>query len=278
VKQIQDISGIGLGTAQFAFQSGSREQSLATVRAALDAGVRLIDTALAYTRAGELSTAESIVRDALADRGAADDILVATKGGHWRDGDRFPIDGSEAALRSHVDISLRVLGVDALDLYQLHHVDPVVPIEESVAALERLRIEGKVVQLGLSNVSREQLDSALGIAPISSVQNRLSFTRMADLPLAVACAEHGIRYLAYLPLDGPGAMIAQDDPRRAIAAARGVSVQALTLAWLRHLSPAIIPLVGASRPVTIADSASSARIDLSTDEVETIGSAAHAGA
>jgi aryl-alcohol dehydrogenase-like predicted oxidoreductase len=278
VKRIQDITGVGLGTAQFAFKDGSREQSIATVRAALESGVRLIDTALAYTRVGETSTAESIVHDALADYAAADDILVATKGGHWRDGDRFPVDGSASALRAHVDISLRVLEVDALDLYQLHHVDPVIPLDESVAVLEQLRIEGKIVQIGLSNVSREQLDSARRIAPISSVQNRLSFTRIGDLPLAVGCEELGIRYLAYLPLDGPRAVIGPDDPRRAIAAARGVSVQALTLAWLRHLSPSIVPLVGASRAATIIDSASSAGIDLSDEEIEAISSATHAGA
>lgn len=278
MKRIQDIAGIGLGTAQFAFKDGSREQSIATVRAALASGVHLIDTALAYTRLGETSTAESIVHDALAGYDGADDILVATKGGHWRDGDRFPVDGSEAALRAHVDISLGALGVEALDLYQLHHVDPAVPLEESIAVLERLRIEGKILQIGLSNVSREQLDSARRIAPISSVQNRLSFSRLSDLPLAVVCAELDIRYLAYLPLDGPDAVIGPDDPRRAIAAARGVSVQALTLAWLRHLSPAIVPLVGASRPVTIIDSASSAGIDLSDQEIEAIRSATHAGA
>ena len=147
MNRIQHITGIGLGTAQFAFKDGSREQSIATVQAALASGVRLIDTALAYTRLGETSTAESIVHDALADYGAADDILVATKGGHWRDGDRFPIDASEGALRAHVDISLRVLGVEALDLYQLHHVDPVTPLEQSVAVLEQLRSEGKIVQI-----------------------------------------------------------------------------------------------------------------------------------
>jgi aryl-alcohol dehydrogenase-like predicted oxidoreductase len=278
VKRIQDITGIGLGTAQFAFKDGSREQSIATVHAALESGVRLIDTALAYTRTGETSTAESIVHDALVGEAAAGQVLVATKGGHWRDGDRFPVDGSESALRAHIEISLRVLGVDALDLYQLHHVDPDVPLEESVAVLEQFRLDGKIVQIGLSNVSREQLDSARRIAPISSVQNRLSFTRLTDLPLAAACAELDVRYLAYLPLDGPRAVVGADDPRRAIAEAHGVSVQSLTLAWLRHLSPAIVPLVGASRPATIIDSAGSAAIRLSGDEVESISRAAHAGA
>jgi len=110
------------------------------------------------------------------------------------------------------------------------------------------------------------------------VQNRLSFTQLSDLPLAIRCAELDIRYLAYLPLDGPGGAIEPDDPRRAIAAARGVSVQALTLAWLRSLSPSIVPLVGASRVETIVDSARSTRLALTDTEIESISRAAHAGA
>src|SRR5215469_3370936 len=117
------IEGIGLGTAQFAFRDGTPEDSVATVRAALDAGVRLIDTALAYTRAGVESYAEQIVARAL--RGIVRDRpLVATKGGHWREGDTFPVDGRPETLRAHCEISLRTLGVDQIDLYQLHHVDP----------------------------------------------------------------------------------------------------------------------------------------------------------
>jgi aryl-alcohol dehydrogenase-like predicted oxidoreductase len=277
VNRIQDIAGIGIGTAQFAFKNGSRDQSVATILAGLASGIRLIDTALAYTRVGEVSTAESIVHDALAEYRAPGEILVATKGGHWRRGDEFPIDGTEATLRAHCETSLRTLGVEALDLYQLHHVDPKVPLEESVGVLDTLRREGKIMQIGLSNVTREQLESARRIAPIASVQNRLSFARLSDLPLAKSCVELGIRYLAYLPLDGPDAVIGPDDPRRILADRREVSVQALTLAWLLQLSAAVVPLVGASRPATIVDSAGSTDLELSVEEVDAIDRAAHAG-
>ena len=273
---VETVRGIGLGTAQFAFKDGSRSQSIATVVAALAAGVRLIDTALAYTRVGETSYAESIVRDALRDYGTRDDVVVATKGGHWREGDGFPIDGSERTLRANCEVSLRTLGVESLDLYQLHHVDPHTPLEESVATLDALRREGKIREIGLSNVSIAQLASARAITPIASVQNRLSFLRFEDLQTVRHCEEHGIRYLAYLPLDGPGAEPAPDDPRRALAEASGVSVQLLTLAWLQQLSSAIIPLVGASRPETIRDSARSAEWRLAAEDVAAITEAATA--
>jgi aryl-alcohol dehydrogenase-like predicted oxidoreductase len=272
--RLDSVQGIGLGTAQFAFKDGTRGQSVATVVAALAAGVRVIDTALAYTRIGETSWAESVVHDAVRDFGPHDDVVVATKGGHWRDGDSFPIDGSAATLRANCEVSLRTLGVETLDLYQLHHVDPNTPLEDSVSTLDALRVEGKIREIGLSNVSITQLDAARAITPIASVQNRLSFLRFEDLPMVRQCERQGIRYLAYLPLDGPGAVPSAGDPRRAIAAASGVSVPLLTLAWLQQLSSAIIPLVGASRPATILDSARSANWRLATDDVETITQAA----
>lgn len=274
--RLDSVEGIGLGTAQFAFKDGTRGQSVATVVAALAAGVRLIDTALAYTRVGETSWAESVVHDALRDFGTHDDVVVATKGGHWREGDGFPIDGSAATLRANCEVSLRTLGVETLDLYQLHHVDPNTPLEDSVATLDALRREGKIREIGLSNVSISQLESARTITPIASVQNRLSFLRFEDLPTVRHCEQRGIRYLAYLPLDGPDAVPAADDPRRAIAATSGVSVQVLTLAWLQQLSKAIIPLVGASRTVTMIDSARSAKWRMGPDGMATITEAAEA--
>lgn len=112
----------------------------------MDAGVALIDMALAYARAGVGSYAEQVVAQAL--RGVAGEHpLIATKGGHWRDGDSFPVDGRPDTLRTHCEISLRTLGVDRIGLYQLHHVDPAVPLQDSVGALEQLRHEGKIAAL-----------------------------------------------------------------------------------------------------------------------------------
>jgi len=258
----QALDGIGLGTAQFAFRDGSIEDSAATVRAALNAGVGLIDTALAYTRAGVESYAEQVIASAL--RGVKGERpLIATKGGHWRDGDSFPVDGRPGTLRAHCDISLRTLNVDRIDLYQLHHVDPAVPLLDSVGALERLRQDGKVAAIGLSNVTVAQLDEALTVAPISSVQNRLSLAHPGDLPTALACARRGVAYLAYSPFGGPAGRA--PEAAAAIARRRGVSVYRVQLAWLRAQSPHIMPLVGASRPASIVDSA--ALLELTGEEL-----------
>jgi pyridoxine 4-dehydrogenase len=259
----REIEGIGLGTAQFAFRDRTAEESVATVHAALDAGVTLIDTALAYTRPGIESYAEQVIARAL--RGLTTGRpLVATKGGHWRRGDSFPVDGRPGTLRAQCEISLRALEVDRIDLYQLHHVDPQVPLPDSVGALGQLRQEGKIAAIGLSNVTVTQLDEALAVAKIATVQNRLSCSDPGDLPVALACAERNIAYLAYSPFGGPAAPI----PPAALAVARrrDVSPHRILLAWLREQSPNIVPLAGASRPASIRDSA--AALDLKDQDLE----------
>jgi aryl-alcohol dehydrogenase-like predicted oxidoreductase len=261
-----EIQGIGLGTAQFAFRNRTAEDCVATVHAALDAGVTLIDTALAYTRTGIESYAEQVIARAL--RGLTTGRpLVATKGGHWRRGDSFPVDGRPGTLRAHCEISLRNLEVDRIDLYQLHHVDPHVPLPDSVGALGQLRQEGKIADIGLSNVTIAQLDQALAVAPITAVQNRLSYGDPGDLPMALACAERGVAYLAYSPFNGPAGLV----PQAALATAsrRGVSAHRVLLAWLRRQSPNIVPLAGASRAASIRDSA--ARLDLTDSDLEGLG-------
>lgn len=247
------IDGIGLGTAQFAFRHGPIEDSIATVHAAVDAGVRLIDTALAYTRAGAESYAEEVVARALPDI-AGEGPLIATKGGHWRHGDQFPVDCSPQALRAHCEISLRTLKTDRIDLYQLHHIDPNVPLSDSVGALEQLRVEGKIAAIGLSNVTVAQLDEALAFAPIAAVQNRLSFSNPGDVSTAISCANRHIAYLAYKAFGEPSQGV--HEAVAMIAHRRRVSVQRVLLAWSREQSPNILPLVGASRPASIRDSAS----------------------
>jgi aryl-alcohol dehydrogenase-like predicted oxidoreductase len=252
----QRIAGIGLGAAQFAFKDGTEQDAVATVHAALDAGVRLIDTALAYTRPGFESYAEQVVARALRSV-TSDRPLVATKGGHWREASGFPsgfpVDGRPATVRAHCEISLRTLGVDRIDLYQLHRVDPAVPLVETVGALEQLRGEGKIAAIGLSNVSLAQLDAALTVAPVAAVQNKLSYGDPGDLPTALACARRQVAYLAYSPLGGRSGT----PPTSAVEVAgrRGVSVQRVLLAWLRDQSANVLPLVGASRPASIRDSA-----------------------
>jgi aryl-alcohol dehydrogenase-like predicted oxidoreductase len=195
--------------------------------------------------------------------------LVATKGGHWRDGDRFPVDGRPGTLRAHCEISLRTLGTDRLDLYFLHHVDPAVPLADSVGALEELRREGKIAAAGLSNVTIAQLDESCAITPVAAVQNRLSYADPADLPTALACAQRGIPYLAYSPLTAPAGPCLQ--AALTVAGRHGASVQRVMLAWLRAQAPNIVPLVGATRPASIRDSAD--LLHLTHDDLTELGAA-----
>ncbi|GAB3395400.1 aldo/keto reductase [Humibacter soli] len=269
--KVGSISGIGLGTAPLAFNDVDLDRGVRVVLDAVDAGIRLIDTALAYTHADAESFAESLVAEALAHRPDVD-VLVATKGGHYRDGEDFPVDGSPEALRRDCDISLRTLGVERIGLYQLHHVDPQVPLAESVGTLAELQREGKVDEIGLSNVSVSQLESVRSIAPIASVQNRLSFARFEDHAMVRHCEEIGARYLAYSPLASVQSGVV--DERAEVAARYGVSVQRLTLAWLRSLSPAMVPLVGATRSASILDSVASAQLELSPDDAAALTTAA----
>lgn len=261
-----DAGAIGLGTAALAFRDVPRDEAVALIREAVDHGVRLIDTALAYTRADELSWAEETVAAALGVFSAQDRPLVATKGGHWREGDAFPKDGRPETLRRHCQISLRALGVHRIGLYQLHHVDPAVPLGVSVGALAELRDEGLIEMIGLSNVSIDQIEEAEAIAPIAAVQNRLSVAVPGDLPTAEHCAARGIAYLAYQSLAGGRGRIDALPGIRELAAAHDASVAQVALAWLRARSTSILPLVGATRPATLHDSLASADLQLTDDE------------
>ena len=261
------VGRIGLGTAPLAFSGISLEAAVATVRAAIAAGVTFIDTAPAYTRDGYESFAERAVFAAVHDLGGPPEVLVATKGGHRRAGGGFPVDASPAALRADCERSLRVLGVDAIDLYQLHHVDPRVAFVDSVGALRELQNAGKVRNIGLSNVDIEQIEVARTVAPIASVQNRLAYAHRADLPTARHCADRGIAYLAYMPLGGTDGRTAPDDGLRTVAERHGVSVQRVQLAWLLAQDAPVLPLVGATRPATIVDSAGAADLRLADDDL-----------
>jgi aryl-alcohol dehydrogenase-like predicted oxidoreductase len=267
---IGDAGRIGLGTAPLAFKDVTARQVIATIHTALDHGVRLIDTAAAYTRPGIDAYAEAVVAKALAQRSDRADVLVATKGGHRRAGDDFPVDASPAALHADCDRSLRALGVDQIGLYQLHHVDPRVPLADSIGALLELRSAGKIAEIGLSNVSIAQIDEVRRLAPIASVQNRLSLAERADLPTARHCAELGIAYLAYQPLDGSGARPVEVKVA-AVAGRLGVSAEQVWLAWLLAEGEHIVALVGSSRPATIAQSARAAEVRLSPAELALIG-------
>lgn len=264
-------SSTGLGTAGFAFREVSETQAVETIRDAVAHGIRLIDTARAYTRQGEESTAEALVARAMGGS-VGSDVLVATKGGHWRDGERFPIDGRPETLRRHCEASLRTLEREQIDLYLLHHVDPGTPLEESVAALSDLQCAGSIRYIGLSNVTADQLERASQVATISAVQNRLSLARAEDLDVAMECSRRGVVFLAYSPLGGGDS----SPPAAAVDVARrrGVSPAQVQLAWLLAASPGVVPIVGATRSATVRDSLRAAELELSSAELEELASSA----
>ncbi len=271
-----EVFPIGLGEMPLSLKGRPDEaQAIRTIHAALDAGVNLIDTADAYAFDGDdTGHGERLLAKALKGR---DGVLVATKGGHIREGQDWLIDGSPEHLRAACEASLRALGTDVIDLYQFHRPDPEVPYAESIGALRDLQAEGKVRWVGISNASVDQLEEARGIVEIVSVQNQLAldFTSPVANGEVAAAAEHGIAFLPWSPLGGIGKADGTGtvEPVAAAAEAHDVSPQQVALAWLLSLSPTVIPIPGSSRPETITDSARAAELELTEDELRAISDA-----
>jgi aryl-alcohol dehydrogenase-like predicted oxidoreductase len=264
---------VGLGLADLSLTHAAEpDRAVRTIHAGLHGGMTLFDTALAYTPRGVAHHSERSLGRVLADvRPLATRPLVVTKGGHFRTGTGFAIDGRPATLRRHCESSRRALGVDRIDLYLLHHPDPAVPIEASVGALAALQADGVVDQIGVSNVDIEQLRRAQRVAPIAAVQNPLSVLDQRHRPMVEHCAQTGVAFLAYSPLGGPGRLARAGAQLADIAQSHSVSRAQMALAWLLAISPATIPIVGATRPEHAADAAAAARLSLTPSEVEALG-------
>jgi aryl-alcohol dehydrogenase-like predicted oxidoreductase len=267
------VSAIGLGEMPMSLAGRPDEaQSIRTIHAALDAGVTLIDTADAYCiDETEVGHGERLVAKALAAwPGDRDRVLVATKGGHTREGGEWNLDGRPEHLRQACEASLRALGVEAIGLYQFHRPDPKVPFAESVGTMAELKDAGKVRLVGLSNVSVDQIRQARQLVQVASVQNEFSPRfRRSEGELAF-CAAEGIAFLPWSPLGGIGRGRELGGRHRAfgeVAEAHGVSAQQVALAWQLAKAPAVIPIPGSSRPETITDSAAAAGLRLSDDEL-----------
>ena len=262
------VAPIGLGGMPMSIQGRpGEEQSLATIDAALGAGIDLVDTADVYCLDDtELGHNERLIREGIRKWGGDGRVIVATKGGCTRPGGRWGTDGRPAHLRAACERSLKALGVDCIDLYQLHAPDSKVPIAESVGAMAELQRAGKVRHLGLSNVGPHDLDAARAVATIVSVQNRLSpwDTASFDNGTMAYCKQHGLVMLAHSPVGGHGghARCADDATMNAIGARHGVSPYQVCLAWLLSVSPLLLPIPGASKPSSATSSAGAAGLTL----------------
>jgi aryl-alcohol dehydrogenase-like predicted oxidoreductase len=277
-----EVGAIGLGLMTFD-QSGSqpREQLADTVRAALDAGVTLFDTADAYgpgqeKGAGAQGENERLIAGLLDELGVRDRVFLATKGGHTRtDGGGWATDSSPEHLRAAVDASLQRLGVERIALWQHHRPDPEVPYDQVLGTLQEIADSGKVAMIGLSNADPDQIRAAhavLGDALVS-VQNQYSPAYRTSGPEIDVCTELGLAFLPWSPLGGLGDAkdLADKHPAFArIALTHGVSPQQVALAWELARSPVVIPIPGAKRPQSITDSAAAADLDLTPDEVSAL--------
>ncbi|MGW2859633.1 aldo/keto reductase [Streptomyces sp. NPDC001205] len=269
------VGAIGLGGMPLSIEGRPDEKrAVATVHAALDAGISFIDTAMAYClNASETGHNESLIARALASYGGdTSGVLVGTKGGAARaaDGSWF-YKGDPATLRAACEGSLRRLGGDSIGLYQLHTPDPEVPYAESVGALRELYDEGSIRAVGISNVSVDQLRAAHAVLGerLVSVQNNFSPAVRDSGPQLRLCTELGIAFLAYSPLGGisrAGALGSSHTAFARVAAEHGTSPQQVALAWELSRSPRVIPIPGSTRPETARDSAAAADLELTKEE------------
>ncbi|NUU23492.1 MAG: aldo/keto reductase [Streptomycetaceae bacterium] len=269
------VGAVGLGGMPLSIEGRPDvERAFATIHAALDAGVTLIDTAMSYCLdASETGHNESLIARALSAYGDTSHVLVATKGGAARDtGGAWTFDGAPDTLRAACEGSLKRLGVDAIGLYQLHVPDPQVPYADSVGTLRDLHDEGKIRAVGVSNVNSEQLREAHAILGdrMVSVQNNYSPATRDSEPQLHLCTELGLAFLPYSPLGGisrAGGLGTVHPAFAHIAEARGITPQQVCLAWELAKSPIVIPIPGSTRPESIRNSAGAADLELTQTEL-----------
>ncbi|MGC1799511.1 MAG: aldo/keto reductase [Solirubrobacterales bacterium] len=242
--------------------------AIAVLRRAVELGVNLIDTADSY--GPEVS--EELIAEAL--HPYPEDLLIATKGGLTRTGPgRWPPDGRPEHLREACEGSLRRLRLERIELYQLHRPDPKVPYEESVGALKQLQDEGKILHIGISNASVDQLETARGIAEVISVQNRFNLTDRSSDDVLERCEELGIAFFPWAPL-AAGELAGPGGPVDEIAERHGATAGQVALAWLLRRSPVMLPIAGTSSVEHLEENIAAATLELSDEEVAALDSAA----
>ncbi|WP_310963862.1 aldo/keto reductase [Nocardioides terrisoli] len=256
---------LGYGTMQLTGEGiwgppKDHDEAIAVLRRAVELGITFFDTADSY---GPV-VAEELLAEAL--HPYPDEVVIATKAGLTRQGPGIwtPV-GVPAYLRQQAELSLRRLKVEAIDLFQLHRIDPAVPLEDQVGELAKLKDEGKIKHIGLSEVTVDELQAAQAVAPIATVQNRFSLgARNADALLAHSEA-HDIGFIPWRPVaDHTG----DTGPLAEIAAAHDVTTTQIALAWLLALSPVMLPIPGTSKLGHLESNTAAAGIELDPDEIE----------
>jgi pyridoxine 4-dehydrogenase len=240
------------------------DEAIRVLRRAVELGVNFIDTADSYGP----YVAEELIAEALYPAG----LVIATKAGLTRFGpvtrsgpSQWPPVGRPEYLRQEAEMSLRRLKLDRIDLFQLHRIDPKVPLEDQLGELNRLREEGKIRHIGLSGVSVEQLTAAQRIAAVASVQNQFNLTDRAAEPVLDHCARQGIAFIPYRPL-ATGALATAGSSLAELAAKHDTTPAQLALAWLLRRSPVTLPIPGTSSVRHLEDNMRGAGIALTAEE------------
>ncbi|MGD1049449.1 MAG: aldo/keto reductase [Solirubrobacteraceae bacterium] len=237
--------------------------ALALLRRAVELGVNFFDTADSYGP----NVSEELIAAALA---PYDGLLVATKGGLTRPGPNvWHADGRPEHLREALEGSLRRLKLERIDLYQFHRPDPKVPLEESLGALVEARAQGKIRHIGLSNVSLDELERALAMTEIVSVQNRYSALDRKSQEVLDACARHGIAFIPWFPL-AAGEATTDTGALEHVARGHDASAGQIALAWLLATSPVMLPIPGTSRIEHLEQNVAAAAIRLSEADLEAL--------
>jgi aryl-alcohol dehydrogenase-like predicted oxidoreductase len=241
-------------------ESPDPQNAVRVLRRAVELGVTLIDTADAYGP----EVADLLIKEAL--HPYADDLVIATKVGFTRQGpNRWIPVGRPEYLRQQVELSLRHLGLERIDLLQLHRIDPTVALEDQLGELVALQSEGKIRHLGLSEVSVDELKAASKLATIVSVQNLFNLAHRDAEPLLDYATANDIAFIPWFPL-ATGKLAKPGGPLDALATRHGASPSQLALAWLLKRSPALLPIPGTSSLDHLADNVAAAGLELSDDE------------
>ena len=243
------------------------DEARRVLRRAVELGVDFIDTADSY---GPF-VSEILIREAL--HPYPEHLVIATKAGLTRQGpDLWTPVGRPAYLRQEVELSLRHLRVERIDLLQLHRIDPDVPLEDQIGELAAMREEGKIRHIGLSEVRVEEVEAARAVAPIVSVQNRYNLADREAEPVLEHAERNGIAFIPWFPL-ATGVLARSGGPLASAAQKRGVTPSQLALAWLLHRSPVMLPIPGTSTVGHLEENLAAALIVLSDDEAKALETA-----
>jgi pyridoxine 4-dehydrogenase len=237
-----------------------REEAIRVLRRAVELGVDFIDTADSY---GPF-VAEELIREAL--HPYPEGLTIATKAGLTRagPGDWRPV-GRPEYLRQQCELSLRHLGLERIELYQLHRIDPKVPVAESLGELVKLQEEGKIHHIGLSEVTVDELQEAQKTAAIVTVQNLFNLTNRKAEPLLDHCEQEGIGFIPWFPL-ATGELCKPGGPLDSIVHELDATPSQVALAWLLRRSPVMLPIPGTSTVAHLEDNLAAADIELSDEQ------------